>query len=133
MRAQRAESRPQPAPTVDWSAIDSADLASPALYINRELSWLEFNQRVLAQAQDAYHPLLERVKFLAITASNLDEFFMVRVATILKKFRADIDDVSIDGLNTEDELAVIRQRALAQMHLQSACWSTSLRPLLAAG
>ncbi len=57
---------------------------------------------------------------------------MVRVATILKKFRADIDDVSIDGLNTEQELAAIRQRALEQMDLQSACWSQSLRPLLAA-
>ena len=57
---------------------------------------------------------------------------MVRVATILKKFRADIDDMSIDGLNTEQELAAIRQRALEQMDLQSACWSHSLRPLLAA-
>ena len=72
------------------------------------------------------------MKFLAITGSNLDEFFMVRVATILKKFRADIDDVSIDGMNTEQELAAIRQRALEQMDLQSACWSHSLRPLLAA-
>jgi polyphosphate kinase len=126
------EPRVEPPPAVDWSAIDAADLSAPTLYINRELSWLEFNQRVLAQAQDSYHPLLERVKFLAITASNLDEFFMVRVATILKKFRADIDDVSIDGLNTEQELAAIRVRALEQMDLQSACWAHSLRPLLAA-
>ena len=72
-------------PVADWRRVDPADLDNPALYINRELSWLEFNQRVLAQAQDAYHPLLERVKFLAITATNLDEFFMVRVATMLKK------------------------------------------------
>jgi polyphosphate kinase len=126
-----AETPILPAPP-DWSGIDPADLSAPALYINRELSWLEFNQRVLAQAQDSFHPLLERVKFLSITASNLDEFFMVRVATILKKFRADIDDVSIDGLNTEQELAAIRLRALEQMDLQSACWSHSLRPLLAA-
>ena len=55
---------------MDWSAVDAADLSSPALYINRELSWLEFNQRVLAQAQDASHPLLERVKFLAITGTE---------------------------------------------------------------
>jgi polyphosphate kinase len=116
--------------TVDWSTVDRADLTAPTLYINRELSWLEFNQRVLAQAQDPFHPLLERIKFLAISGSNLDEFFMVRVATILKKYRADIDDISIDGLNTEQELAAIRQRALEQMDLQSACWSTSLRPLL---
>jgi polyphosphate kinase len=120
------------APAPDWSAVDRADLSAPTLYINRELSWLEFNQRVLAQAQDAFHPLLERVKFLAISATNLDEFFMVRVATILKKYRADIDDVSIDGLNTEQELAAIRRRALDQMDLQTSCWSTSLRPLLGA-
>src|SRR5688572_890614 len=131
-RRMAIEPRVEPPPAVDWSAIDAADLSAPTLYINRELSWLEFNQRVLAQAQDSYHPLLERVKFLAITASNLDEFFMVRVATILRKFRADIDDVSIDGLNTEQELAAIRVRALEQMDLQSACWAHSLRPLLAA-
>ena len=128
----RRRHRPATGADVDWTTVDAADLSSPALYINRELSWLEFNQRVLAQAQDSFHPLLERVKFLSITASNLDEFFMVRVATILKKFRADIDDVSIDGMNTEQELAAIRQRAFEQMDLQSACWSHSLRPLLAA-
>jgi polyphosphate kinase len=122
-----AASRP-----MDWSTVDRADLTSPTLYINRELSWLEFNHRVLAQAQDAFHPLLERVKFLAISGSNLDEFFMVRVATLLKKFRADIDDLSIDGLNTEQELAAIRQRSLEQMDVQTSCWSQSLRPLLAA-
>ncbi len=130
-RRTTPEPPPQLVPATDWSTIDAGDLSAPSLYINRELSWLEFNQRVLAQAQDSYHPLLERVKFLAITASNLDEFFMVRVATILKKFRADIDDVSIDGLNTEQELSAIRQRALEQMDLQSACWAHSLRPLLA--
>src|SRR5688572_23822626 len=96
----------------DWSNLDPNDLSSPALFINRELSWLSFNERVLAQAQDASHPLLERVKFLAITGTNLDEFFMVRVATILKKFRAGIEDVSIDGQTTEQQLATIRSRAL---------------------
>jgi polyphosphate kinase len=64
----------------------------PALFINRELSWLAFNERVLAQGAGRSHPLLERVKFLAITGTNLDEFFMVRVATILKKFRAGIEE-----------------------------------------
>ena len=135
-RARRVKTavvvQPVVARAVDWSTVDRADLAAPTLYINRELSWLEFNQRVLAQAQDAFHPLLERIKFLAISGSNLDEFFMVRVATILKKYRADIDDVSIDGLNTEQELAAIRQRALDQMDVQTSCWSQSLRPLLAA-
>ena len=76
-RRRRKKSAPVVQPP-DWRGVDPADLSNPALYINRELSWLEFNQRVLAQAQDASHPLLERVKFLAITGTNLDEFFMVR-------------------------------------------------------
>ena len=119
-----------PSATVDWAAVNPDNLANPALYINRELSWLEFNQRVLAQAQDASHPLLERVKFLGITASNLDEFFMVRVATILKKYRAGIEDISPDGLNTEQQLEAIRARAQVMMAEVSTCWSQSLRPLL---
>ena len=119
-------------PQQDWSNLDPNDLSSPALFINRELSWLAFNERVLAQAQDPSHPLLERVKFLAITGTNLDEFFMVRVATILKKFRAGIEEISIDGQTTDQQLATIRSRALAQIDDQTTCWSKSLRPLLAA-
>ncbi|MGE0815231.1 MAG: polyphosphate kinase 1 [Vicinamibacterales bacterium] len=122
-----------PAPlTPDWSALDPQDLGNSALYINRELSWLEFNWRVLAQASDMAHPLLERVKFLAISATNLDEFFMVRVATLLKKLRAGIDDTSIDGLTTEEELVAIRARAGEQMAEQTRCWQEQLRPQLAA-
>jgi polyphosphate kinase len=131
-RAAEAELAPAPAPLTDWSNLDPNDLSNPALFINRELSWLAFNERVLAQAQDTSHPLLERVKFLGISGTNLDEFFMVRVATILKKFRAGIEDVSIDGQSTEQQLATIRARALAQMDEQTGCWSQSLRPLLAA-
>lgn len=116
----------------DWHKCDPNDLGHPDLYINRELSWLEFNDRVLAQAEDPYHPLLERVKFLGITASNLDEFFMVRVATILKKYRAGIEDISPDGMNTEQQLEAIRRRAQMMMTEVSTCWSQSLRPLLAA-
>src|SRR5688572_11280874 len=131
-RATEAEPAPSPQPLLDWSNLDPNDLSTPALYINRELSWLAFNERVLAQAQDQSHPLLERVKFLAISGTNLDEFFMVRVATILKKFRAGIEDVSIDGQTTEQQLATIRSRALAMIDDQTAIWSRSLRPLLAA-
>jgi polyphosphate kinase len=131
-RRGRARKAPLPPRRPDWRHCDPNDLGHPDLYINRELSWLEFNQRVLAQAEDPYHPLLERVKFLGITASNLDEFFMVRVATILKKYRAGIEDISPDGLNTEQQLAAIRQRAQTMMAEVSTCWSASLRPLLAA-
>ena len=92
-KRRAAEAVAAPIVQQDWSNLDPNDLSSPALFINRELSWLSFNERVLAQAQDASHPLLERVKFLAITGTNLDEFFMVRVATILKKFRAGIEEV----------------------------------------
>ena len=111
--------------------IDPSDLKNPALYINRELSWLEFNQRVLSQALDTAHPLLERVKFLAISASNLDEFFMIRVATTQKKLSEEIDDVAPDGYNTEQQLEAMRTRARRMLQDQAACWG-QLRPLLAA-
>jgi polyphosphate kinase len=134
-RPRRTRPRKVPPPELprpDFARLDPADLSNPALYINRELSWLEFNQRVLAQAQDPYHPLLERVKFLGITATNLDEFFMVRLATLLKKYRAGIEDLSPDGLNTEQQLVAIRRRAHAMMREVSRCWTDSLRPLLGA-
>ena len=110
---------------------DAADLANPALYINRELSWLEFNQRVLVQAQDERHPLLERVKFLAIVAANLDEFFMVRVATLLRTFRSEVEAVSPDGFTTEQQLDAVRVRANRMTDDIERCWSDALRPLLA--
>ena len=109
--------------------IDPSDLKNPALYINRELSWLEFNERVLAQARDTSHPLLERVKFLAITATNLDEFFMIRVSTTLKNLREGIEDVAPDGYNTEQQLEAMRTRARRMMEDQNRCWA-DLRVLL---
>ena len=106
------------------------DLADPSLYINRELSWLAFNQRVLDQASDPAHPLLERVKFLAIAGDNLDEFFMVRVATLLKKFRAGMDALSPDGTHTEQQLVAIRRRASQMLDDVATCWQELLRPQL---
>jgi polyphosphate kinase len=111
--------------------LDPGDLKNPALYINREMSWLEFNERVLAQARDGSHPLLERIKFLAINATNLDEFFMIRVSTTLKKLREGIEDVAPDGHNTEQQLYAMRQRAKRMLEDQVGVW-TDLRILLAA-
>src|SRR5262245_19995955 len=106
-------------------------LHDPSFYTNRELSWLEFNQRVLDQATSTYHPLLERVKFLAIVGSNLDEFFMVRVATLRKRQRAGLEQVSHDGLTVSDRLLAIRERAATMLHHQADCWQERLRPALA--
>lgn len=106
-------------------------LTDPSLYLNRELSWLDFNRRVLAQAQDASHPLLERVKFLAIVGSNLDEFFMIRVASLLRKQRTNTEDVSTDGLSTGEQLARVRKQAAEMLTQQAKCWTDDLRPLLA--
>jgi polyphosphate kinase len=107
-------------------------LHDPSLYTNRELSWLEFNQRVLDQAVAEYDPLLERVKFLAIVGSNLDEFFMVRVATLLKRQRAGLEQVSPDGLTVSEQLDAIRKRAATMLRDQAECWAGRLRPALAA-
>src|SRR5689334_9413057 len=134
-RRTRATTRAKPVlrvipPRAPETVIDPADLKNPALYINRELSWLEFNERVLTQANDPTHPLLERVKFLSIVGSNLDEFFMIRVATTLKKLREGIEDVAPDGYNTEQQLFAMRTRARKQLEDQAHCWD-ELRSLLA--
>src|SRR4026208_542849 len=132
---QPTERRPQrqgrvaPAPPVVGQRTDPADLKNPALYINRELSWPEFTQAVVAQARDSTHPLLERVKFLAITGTNLDEFFMIRVATTLKKLREEIEDVAPDGYNTEQKLEGMRARARRRLSDQASTWA-DLRKLL---
>ena len=105
---------------------------APSLYINRELSWLAFNQRVLDQARDHRHPLLERVKFLAIVGTNLDEFFMIRVAALQKQMRTHRDHVSPDGLTTEQQLTLVRTRARQMLDEQAKCWTDALRPELAA-
>ena len=106
-------------------------LHDPSLYTNRELSWLEFNQRVLDQATADHHPLLERLKFLAIVGSNLDEFFMVRVATLRKRQRAGLEQVSPDALTVSQQLVAIRERSGAMLRAQADCWQQRLRPALA--
>jgi polyphosphate kinase len=119
-------SRPAPRRTAPRALLDGSEL-----YINRELSWLEFNQRVLDQALDEAHPLLERVKFLAIVGSNLDEFFMVRVATLLRTQHAGRGYLSPDGLSVAQQLTAIRRRAQTMLRDQAACWNELLRPALA--
>src|SRR5512147_685411 len=91
---------------------ESIDLSSPSLYINREISLLEFQRRVLDEALDEHNPLLERLKFLAIFGSNMDEFFMVRVSGIRKQVEAHIMEVFPDGLTPPDVLAATRKFSL---------------------
>lgn len=106
------------------------DLASPTLYINRELSLLEFQRRVLEEAWDESKPLLERIKFLAIFGSNMDEFFMVRVSGIRKQVETRIMDVSPDGLTPPDQLAAIRKLASELMIDAQRCYQRKLLPKL---
>lgn len=104
----------------------------PALYSNRELSWLEFNHRVLEEALDPRHPLLERVKFLSIVSSNLDEFFMIRVAAIREQIIADIVEYTPDGLVPLQQIKAIHERVERMLQQMSSCFWTVLHPLLAA-
>ncbi len=101
------------------------------LYFNRELSWLEFNQRVLDQAIDAETPLLERVKFLAITGSNLDEFFMVRVGGLMIQARQQPNTVDIAGMSAAEQLQAIRDRVNQMVDEQYRCLNEQLLPQLA--
>src|SRR3990170_6661279 len=130
-RPVREAARRPPLRVVPPQEIDPADLKNHLLYVNRELSWLEFNERVLAQARDTSHPLLERVKFLAITGTNLDEFFMIRVSTTLKKLQEGIEDIAPDGYNTEQQLDAMRLGAKRMLESQAQVWN-ELRALLAA-
>jgi polyphosphate kinase len=103
----------------------------PSLYINRELSWLEFNHRVLEEALDSRHPLLERVKFLSIVSSNLDEFFMIRVAAIKEQILADIIEYTPDGLVPLQQSRAIHERVLLMVKQMSQCFWRVLHPQLA--
>jgi polyphosphate kinase len=107
------------------------DLEDPALYFNRELSWLQFNDRVLQLAEDESVPLLERLKFCAIYSNNLDEFFMVRVAGLQEYVDSGIDRPREDGRSPAETLEAIGEEVREQTRRQSACLELSLRPALA--
>ena len=100
-------------------------LDDPSLYISRELSWLEFNDRVLEEALDARNPLLERLKFVAIYGTNLDEFFMIRVAAIKQQIEAQVVRRSDDGRTPTEHLAAISQRLRTSLPRRCACSTTS--------
>jgi polyphosphate kinase len=112
-------------------ASDEVDLFDPSLYFNRELSWLQFNQRVLNEALDDSLPLLERVKFIAIVASNLDEFFMIRVAGLRQQINAGVTDVASDGMDPAETLEAIHAEVVKMVSTMAACFTKSLLPALA--
>ena len=101
-------------------------LAAPHLFLNRHFSWLQFNERVLEEARDAKNPLLERVKFLAITASNLDEFVEVRVAGLLQQVEHGIKDLGPDGRTPREVLTELAVRTHAFVKAQYDCWREDL-------
>src|SRR4051812_6091764 len=107
------------------------EAGAPSHFINRELSWLQFNQRVLNEALDSSNPLLERVKFFCIVSSNLDEFFEVRVAGIKQQIESDVVARSIDGLTATEIFRAIIRRVHKMVDQQYACWRNDLRPALA--
>jgi polyphosphate kinase len=98
----------------------ATDLDDPYLYINRELSWLQFNWRVLEEALDERHPILERVKFLAIFATNLDEFFMIRVSGLRRQVTGGVLEIPPDGMTPSEQLAAMHQTLTVHLARQAA-------------
>ncbi|HEV7898848.1 MAG TPA: RNA degradosome polyphosphate kinase [Planosporangium sp.] len=138
--ARHTEIRPaaRPAATAD-PATTGAEPAAPAAgslpddrYLNRELSWLDFNARVLTLAEDPQTPLLERAKFLAIFASNLDEFYMVRVAGLKRRQQTGLAVRGTDGLFPREQLQRIAERASALVARHARCFAKEVQPALAA-
>jgi polyphosphate kinase len=113
------------------TTVTEVNLRDPQYYFNRELSWLEFNNRVLHEATDPRTPLLERLKFMAIFNSNLDEFFMVRVAALEQQVAAKVRKLTPDGRTPTEQLEAIRERLLPMVIEQHQHFEKALRPQLA--
>jgi polyphosphate kinase len=124
VEVEAVSTRPETTPEAEPSLDD------PSLYINRELSWLEFNQRVLEEAQGADNPLLERVKFLCITASNMDEFFEVRVAGLKQQRQSNLSAPGPDGMSPNAQLAAISVRVRKMVDDAYRLWNDDLVPAL---
>ena len=108
----------------------SAEISKPENFTNRELSWLEFNYRVLSEARDKTLPLFERLKFLSITASNLDEFFMIRVASLKDMVHVGYSKKDIAGMTPSEQLAAISKKTHEMSSLQYSTYSRSFLPAL---
>jgi polyphosphate kinase len=106
---------------------------SPSRFINRELSWLQFNTRVLEESQNVEHPLLERLKFLSISASNLDEFFMVRVAGLRGQIFAGVETVSDDGRSPSQQIKAVNEMVSGLLAQQQSSWQSLSRALAGEG
>ncbi|NTU45970.1 MAG: polyphosphate kinase 1 [Chlorobiaceae bacterium] len=107
------------------------DFFDPGYYINRELSWIYFNQRVLEEAlRSELHPVLERVKFISIFSSNLDEYFMIRVAGIEDQYDAGVQERTVDGYTPAEQLEKIRRMVIQQLKLRNDCLSNDLMPAM---
>jgi polyphosphate kinase len=113
------------------TAVDPAAAAEPAQFLNRELSWLEFNQRVLEEARQAANPILERLKFFCITSSNLDEFFQVRVAGLKQQIESGVNTPSLDGRTPAQTLGAVHERIRRMVRELYVCWREELTPELA--